>query len=108
MTVTVAEINSYMAGRSRNSVAGTKPRRTSVGRSRRSSSRSATQGGRTKSRKNAKSTINKMSGFLLGANKVLRDVNAVHKGTIADRIVRRMTGKVASQGLDADFLKFKK
>lgn len=58
-----------------------------------------------KRRKNAKSTINKMSGFLLGANKVLRDINAVNKGTVGDRLVRRATGKVASKGLGADILK---
>lgn len=58
-----------------------------------------------KKRKNAKSTINQMSGFLLGANKVLRDINAINKGTVGDRLVRRATGKVASKGLGADFLK---
>jgi len=56
-------------------------------------------------RKNAKSSLNKVSGFLLGANKVVRDINAVQKGTIGDRIVRRATGKLASQGLGSDILK---
>ena len=59
-----------------------------------------------KRRKNAKSSINQMSGFLLGANKILRDINAVHKGTIGDRLVRRATGKMASKGLGADLFKF--
>lgn len=56
-------------------------------------------------RKNAKSTINKMSGFLLATNKILRDINAVNKGTIGDRVLRRYTGKVASKGLGSDILK---
>ena len=60
-----------------------------------------------KPRKNAKSTVNKVSGFLLGANKILRDYNALQKGgtAIADRIVRRATGKVASKGLGSDIFK---
>ena len=62
---------------------------------------------RRKPRKNAKSSLNKVSGFLLAANKVVRDINAVQKGpkAIGDRIVRRTTGKAASKGLGADFLK---
>lgn len=60
---------------------------------------------RRKPRKNAKSSLNKLSGFLLATNKVVRDVNALHKGTVGDRIVRRTTGKLASKGLGADFLK---
>jgi hypothetical protein len=61
---------------------------------------------RRKPRKNAKSSLNKLSGFLLATNKIVRDINAVKKGTIADRVVRRTTGKVASKGLGSDFLKF--
>jgi len=57
-------------------------------------------------RKNAKSTINKMSGVLLGTNKALRDINAFNKGTILDRLVRRETGKLASMGLGSMFFKF--
>ena len=60
---------------------------------------------RRKPRKNAKSSLNKLSGFLLATNKIVRDVNAVKKGKIGDRIVRRTTGKMASKGLGADFLK---
>lgn len=60
-----------------------------------------------KKRKNAKSTINKISGFLLGTNKLLRDINAVNKGTdaIVDRVVRRAAGKYASRGLGSDIFK---
>lgn len=59
-----------------------------------------------KRRKNAKSSINKMSDFLYSANKTLRDINAVEKGKIVDRVERRVLGKIASQGLSSDFMKF--
>jgi hypothetical protein len=59
-----------------------------------------------KRRKNAKSSLNKLSGFLLATNKVVRDINAVKKGKIGDRIVRRTTGKAASKGLGSDIFKF--
>ena len=59
-----------------------------------------------KKRKNAKSTINKMSGVLLGLNKILRDLNALNKGTIWDRLIRRVAGKYASMGLGSEFMKF--
>lgn len=66
-------------------------------------SKTAPQPYRSKSykgkRKNAKSTINKLSSFLLGTNKVLRDANALQKGTIVDRVVRRVGGKIAGKGL---------
>ena len=58
-----------------------------------------------KKRKNAKSEINQWSEMLLGANKILRDINAVKKGTIAGRIERRLLGKAASKGLGSDLLK---
>lgn len=57
-------------------------------------------------RKNAKSELNKLSEFLLTANKVVRDVNAIKKGTISGRIERRILGKLASRGLGSEFLKF--
>lgn len=60
--------------------------------------RSKSRGG-AGGRKNAKSTINKLSSLLLGTNKMLRDVNALQKGTIADRVIRRVGGKVAGLGL---------
>lgn len=61
----------------------------------------------TSTRANAKSTINKLSGFLLGTNKVLRDINAVQKGTIMDRVGRRVAGSATSQGLGGIFKSFK-
>lgn len=53
------------------------------------------------------SLANKLSGFLLGANKVVRDINAANKGTIGDRVVRRVGGKAAGRGLGSlsDFFK---
>lgn len=54
------------------------------------------------------SIANKISGFLLGANKAVRDINALNKGTIVDRVVRRATGKVASKGLGSDIFKLGK
>lgn len=54
-----------------------------------------------KKRKNAKSELNKISDFLLSTNKIVRDVNAINKGKIVDRLVRRATGKQASKGLGA-------
>lgn len=57
-------------------------------------------------KRKGKSKINQMSGFLLAANKILRDVNAVQKGTVVDRVVRRQTGKIASKGLGSDLFKF--
>ena len=50
-------------------------------------------------RKNAKSGINSLRELLLGANKVLGDVNALNKGTVVDRVVRRIGGKIAGSGL---------
>ena len=59
-------------------------------------------------RKNAKSGINKMRTFLLTTNKLLGDVNAVHKGTIGNRVVRRLAGKEASKGLGSNIFKVQK
>ena len=59
-----------------------------------------------KTRKNAKSTANKLSELLLGANKLVRDVNAVQKGNIAGRLERRLLGREASKGLGSELLKF--
>lgn len=50
-------------------------------------------------RKNAKSPINSVRELLLGANKILGDVNALNKGTVMDRVIRRVGGKVAGTGL---------
>lgn len=58
-----------------------------------------------KKRKNAKSGINVLSGFLYDVNKMLRNVNALHKGTLFDRIVRLYSGKMASKALGSDFMK---
>jgi uncharacterized protein Yka (UPF0111/DUF47 family) len=60
---------------------------------------------RTKQRKNAKSGINKLSDVLYSANKLLRDVNALEKGKVIDRIERRVLGKLASKGLSSNLLK---
>ena len=49
-----------------------------------------------KQRKNAKSTANKLSTFLLATNKIVRDYNAINTGKIAPRIERRIKGKIAS------------
>jgi hypothetical protein len=57
-------------------------------------------------RKNAKSGANKVSAFLLGTNKIVRDINALNTGNVAGRLERRITGKLASKGLGSDFLKF--
>jgi hypothetical protein len=50
---------------------------------------------------------NAISGFLLGANKAVRDINALNKGSIVDRVVRRGAGKAAGRGLGSlsDFFK---
>jgi len=53
----------------------------------------------SRKRKNAKSAANKLSSLLLGANKIVRDVNAVNKGNIADRLIRRAGGKGAGKAL---------
>jgi len=45
--------------------------------------------------KKGKSWANKISEFLLGTNKFVRDINALQKGSIADRIGRRIAGKGA-------------
>jgi hypothetical protein len=68
--------------------------------------RTASTSGRKSKRKNAKSTANQISSFLLGVNKVVRDLNALDKGTVGARIERRLTGKAAGQALGANFLKF--
>lgn len=57
-------------------------------------------------RKNAKSSISKISDVLYSVNKTLRDVNAIEKGKVVDRLERRVLGKAASRGLGSDFLKF--
>ena len=57
-------------------------------------------------RKNAKSTANTISEFLLGANKIVRDLNALEKGHVVSRIERRITGKTAGKALGSSFLKF--
>lgn len=67
-----------------------------VSKTKRTKYKSKSYGGE---RSNAKSFINKMRDLLLGANKVLGDINAVHKGTITDRIIRRVGGKAAGKGL---------
>lgn len=46
-----------------------------------------------------KSTANEISSFLLATNKLVRDVNAVSKGTIFDRVLRRVAGKQAGKGI---------
>lgn len=53
------------------------------------------------------SLANKASAFLLGANKAIRDMNALSKGTIVDRAVRRGAGKMAGRGIGSlsDFFK---
>ncbi|MBY8831952.1 MULTISPECIES: hypothetical protein [Bacillus] len=38
-------------------------------------------------------SINKTRGFLYGLSRLLGDVNAVKKGTVGKRIVRRAAGK---------------
>jgi len=68
--------------------------------------RTASTSGRKSKRKNAKSTANQISSLLLGANKIVRDLNALDKGTVASRIERRLTGKVAGGALGSNFLKF--
>lgn len=54
-----------------------------------------------------KSTANELSSFLLGTNKIVRDINAVQKGTLFDRITRRVAGKFSSHGIGkiSDFFK---
>ena len=59
-----------------------------------------------KPRKNAKSSIVKLSDFTYGLNKTLRDLNAIEKGKIGGRIERRILGKIAAKGLGSEFLKF--
>jgi hypothetical protein len=44
-------------------------------------------------------TINKTRGFLYFLAKLLGDVNAVKKGTIGKRVVRRATGKATGKAL---------
>lgn len=46
-----------------------------------------------------KSWANKISGFLLDTNKFVRDINALQKGSIGDRVLRRVLGKGAGQGI---------
>lgn len=54
-----------------------------------------------------KSTANEISEFLLSTNKMVRDINALNKGAIFDRILRRVAGKKAGSGIDflSDFFK---
>ena len=58
-------------------------------------------------RQRGPSLANKLSGFLLGTNKIIRDLNAANKGTLGDRVVRRVGGKAAGRGLGSlsDFFK---
>ncbi|MFS8189531.1 hypothetical protein ACMG4J_22745 [Rossellomorea marisflavi] len=44
-------------------------------------------------------SINKTRGFLYTLAKILGDVNAVQKGTVGKRIVRRAAGKATGKGL---------
>ena len=59
-------------------------------------------------RKKQKSAANKLSSLLLGANKLVRDYNAISKGgpAIANRLARRYVGKQASKGLGSEIFKF--
>jgi hypothetical protein len=44
-------------------------------------------------------SINKSRGFLYALAKLLGDVNAVQKGTVGKRVMRRQTGKLTGRGL---------
>ncbi|MGG4072509.1 hypothetical protein ABEV83_04120 [Bacillus licheniformis] len=44
-------------------------------------------------------SINKTRGFLYGLSRLLGDVNAVKKGTVRKRIVRKAAGKQAGKAL---------
>lgn len=44
-------------------------------------------------------TINKARGFLYRLARVLGDVNAVQKGRVSRRILRRGAGKITGRGL---------
>ncbi|ETB71281.1 hypothetical protein MOB49_11615 [Bacillus haynesii] len=44
-------------------------------------------------------SINKTRGFLYGLSRLLGDVNAVKKGTVGKRIVRRAAGKQTGKAL---------
>lgn len=59
-----------------------------------------------KRRKNAKTGVVKLSDFLYDTNKILRDINALQKGKIVDRVERRVLGKAAAKGLGSELLKF--
>lgn len=69
---------------------------------RNSAGASSIRGGK---RKNARSTISKLSDFTYDLNKTLRDVNALQKGKVGARIERRILGNLAAQGLGSKFLK---
>ena len=62
--------------------------------------------GTFKSRKNAKSGFNKVRGLLYSTSKILGDAQAVSSGKVVARIERRITGKLASQGLGSSIFKF--
>jgi hypothetical protein len=44
-------------------------------------------------------SINKTRGFLYTLAKLLGDVNAVQKGTVGKRVMRRQAGKLTGRGL---------
>jgi len=54
---------------------------------------------RTRKKGNIKMNISKTRSLLYGLAKLLGDINAVQKGKVGQRIVRRQEGKFASRGM---------
>ena len=59
-------------------------------------------------RKNAKTEISKLSDFTYKLNKTLRDINAVQKGKIGERVLRRIMGNLSARGMGSVFDRLKK